>query len=111
MNYLDCTPLRSAKLAWRTKDDGTVEIDIEHKGFYNFIAQKFFKRPRISHIALDRYGSAVWENIDGNRTVADLADVMKERFPDETDRMTERVVTFTAMLKRNRMIVFDPLKK
>ena len=58
-NFLDYTPRRNSNLLWRKK--GTlVEVDVEHRGFINRIAQKFFHRPRISHIALDEFGSFIW---------------------------------------------------
>lgn len=106
-NFLDSRPLRREGLAWRIKEDGTAELDIAHRGFYNAIAQKFFKKPPVSHIALDRYGSVLWQSIDGENTVADIVELMKERFPDEADRMLDRVVTFLAMLHRNRFITLQ----
>ncbi len=103
-NYLDCVPVRRADHPWRRTKDGTVEVDMEHRGFYASIAQRFFHKPRVSHIALDKYGSAVWEGIDGANTVSELARIMEERFPDERERMLDRVVTFVATLQRNGFI-------
>lgn len=103
-NFLEQVPIRDENHAWRLKDDGMVEVDMEHKGFYHKIAQKFFKKPRVSHIALDKYGSVLWQSIDGKCTVADIVQVMEDTFPDETDRMLDRVVTFMVTLKNNRFI-------
>lgn len=104
-NYLDHIPVHQKGQVWRTKEDGTVEIDMEHKGFYHAIAQKFFHKPRISHISLDQYGSTVWQSIDGTNRVMDIVHIMEEKFPDEKERMLDRVVTFIATLQRNRFIV------
>lgn len=103
-NYLDSIPIHRDGLVWRTKEDGMAEFDMEHKGFYHFIAQKFFHKPRISHIGLDKYGSAVWKSIDGTNTVMDIIHIMEDSFPEEKDRMLDRVVTFMAILQRNRFI-------
>lgn len=101
---MECVPVRMENRPWRLKDDGMVEVDMENKGFYHYIAQKFFKKPRISHIALDKYGSVVWQNIDGKNSVADIIHIMESAFPGENDRMLDRVVTYMATLQRNRFI-------
>ena len=57
-NYLDRIPAINDK-KWEVGEDGLVEVTVENTGFYNTIAQKFFKRPRFSFIKLDEYGSCV----------------------------------------------------
>lgn len=44
-NYLDKIPVINDK-QWKLTEDGCVEVTVENTGFYNTIAQKFFKRPR-----------------------------------------------------------------
>lgn len=103
-NYLDSVPQRRADHPWRVKEDGMVEVDMEHKGFYPSIAQKFFHKPRVSHISLDKYGSVVWQNIDGVNNIGDIVHIMENTFPGEKERMLDRVVTYVATLQRNRFI-------
>lgn len=103
-NYLEQIPMPVSHHPWRVREDGMVEIDIEHKGFYNTIAQKFFHKPRISHIALDTYGSKVWQSMTNERTVYDIVQIMQQHFPNEKDRMLDRVVTYMATLERNKFI-------
>ena len=103
-NYFDGVPRRREDRPWRVKEDGIVEIDMENKGFYHFIAQKFFRKPRVSHISLDRYGSVVWRSIDGKNTVLDVIHIMEKEFPNEKDRMLDRVVTYLATLQRSGFI-------
>lgn len=103
-NYFDGVPRRREDRPWRVKEDGIVEIDMENKGFYHFIAQKFFRKPRVSHISLDRYGSVVWRSIDGKNTVLDVIRIMEKEFPNEKDRMLDRVVTYLATLQRSGFI-------
>ena len=101
---MESVPLHSEGRPWREKDDGTVEVDMENKGFYHSIAQKFFNKPRVSHIALDKYGSVVWRNIDGENNVMDIVHIMENAFPKEKDRMLDRVVTYMAILQNNGFI-------
>lgn len=82
-----------------------IVIDMENKGFYHRIAQKFFHRPKVSHIALDAYGTAVWKAFDGNRSVFDVVCLMKKQYPKEEKRMLDRVVTFLHTLQVNRFII------
>ena len=103
-NYMENVPVHSENRPWRETDDGMVEVDMENKGFYHSIAQKFFNKPRVSHIALDKYGSVVWRNIDGKNNVMDIVHIMENAFPEEKDRMLDRVVTYMAILQNNGFI-------
>ena len=104
-NYMDLIFLKSENRSWRKIDGGLVEIDMENIGFFNRIAQKFFHRPRVSHISLDKYGTALWLALDGNATVNDVLQRMKEYFPDESEKMLNRLVQFLATLERTGFIV------
>lgn len=109
-NYMDNIPKRSDQRPWRIREDGVAEIDVENKGFYHFIAQKFFGKPRVSHIALDAHGSVVWQSIDGKNSVHDIVRIMEQKFPGEKSRMLDRVVTYIAMLQRNEFITMEVKK-
>ncbi len=103
-NYMDKIPCRAADHPWREKEDGIVEIDMPHNDFYSRIAQKYFKKPKVSHISLDKYGTVVWKNIDGTHTIYDILSIMEETFPDEKELMLNRVVTYMATLESNQFI-------
>ena len=101
---MDLIFVKNENWPWRVKDNGFVEIDMENRGFFNSIAQKFFKKPRISHISLDKYGSILWQALDGKATVSDILKKMTEAFPSESDKMLNRVVQFLATLERTGFI-------
>jgi hypothetical protein len=107
-NYMDVVYEIRDSLEWREKKEGTVELDMAHKGIYHRIAQKFFHRPKVSHIALDQYGTALWKGIDGTHTVFDLVHMMQEEFPAEQDKMMNRVIAFLGTLERNGFICRKP---
>ncbi len=111
LNYLESIPVRSTERPWRTDEDGIVEIDMENKGFYNFLAQKFFRKPRISHISLDKYGSVVWQSIDGTNSINDIIKIMEREFPNEKERMLDRIVTYMATLQRSGFVTVKGAKK
>lgn len=103
-NYLDEVPVRAKNRPWIEDENGRIVIDVENKGLANKIAQTFFKKPRVSHISLDAYGTVVWKHMDGVRTVGQIVDVMKQHFPGEEERMLDRVVTFLATLQTHKFI-------
>ena len=103
-NYMDIVFSRNTEIQWRVKENGFVEVDMENKGFFNSIAQKFFHRPRVSHIALDKYGTTLWLALDGTATVNDLLNKMNEAFPEESDKMLNRVVQFLTTLETWKFI-------
>lgn len=104
-NYLDTVFVPSNELQWNRGKDGLVVVDITHRGFFPKIAQTFFHKPKVSHISLDSYGSALWESLDGKRNVWDVILHMKTRFPDEEERMTDRVITFMHTLQIRHFIL------
>ena len=106
-NYMDLIPVRTGKWDWCIRNDGIVVIDMVNTGFYNRLAQKFFKKPKISHISLDKYGSKLWINSDGKNSVFDLVKIMEDYFPGESDQMANRVITFIGILKNNRFVYFE----
>lgn len=105
-NYLDLVPVANPQNTWDEGADGSVTIHMVHRGFYAAIAQKFFHTPRVSHIQLDEYGSFLWKEIDGQRTVGDLALRMKEQFGEKAEPLYDRLVKYMQILRNNRFILF-----
>ena len=103
-NYLDVVYVPADGLAYRENEDGAVVLDMEHTGFFDRIAQRFFQRPRVSHITLDAYGSALWKLLDGERGVGAVAGAMETAFPDERERMLDRCVQFLGTLEANHFV-------
>ena len=104
-NYLDYVPAISPRHTWSVAD-GKVTIHMEHRGFYNWVAQKFFHRPRVSHIDLDAHGSYIYQQIDGERTVGELALLMKERFGADAEPLYDRLVKYMQILHNNGFIYY-----
>ena len=97
-NFLDYIPRINEKNAWE-ENNNIVTIIMEHKGFYNKLAQIAFKTPKISRIDLDEFGSFVWKCIDGTRTVHDISVLVKEEYKEKAEPLYERLVKFFQILK------------
>ena len=104
-NYLDFVPVTNPKNSWDAAD-GKVTIHMVHRGFYASIAQKVFHTPRVSHIDLDEYGSYLWTQIDGQRTVGQLGDLLKLQFGDRAEPLYDRLVKYVQILHNNEFILF-----
>ena len=104
-NYMDVIYLPAEGLVFEENAKGFIVLDMENTGFYNSIAQRFFHRPRISHISLDTYGTTLWKLLDGQRDVFSVVLAMKQAFPDEGDQMLNRCIQFLNTLETNHFIV------
>lgn len=105
-NYLDYIPAHAEKHEWSVDESGKVTIHMVHTGLYDKIAQKFFHRPRVSHIDLDEQGSYIWQQIDGQRTVGQLAEMMKQRFGAKAEPLYDRLVQYMKILYNNKFITY-----
>lgn len=108
VNYMDIVFVPAKDKKYNIDEKGIVTIDVVNTGFYNRLAQKLWHKPVVSHISLDKYGSQVFSSLDGTNTVNDVLQIMYECFPDEKDRMLDRVVTFFHTLETNSFIEMTP---
>ena len=104
-NYVDKIPKINDN-KWEVLEDGIVGITIENKGFYNTLAQKFFKKPRYSFIKLDEYGRCVWQNIDGKKTIYEIGQELQKTHKGASHQLYERLSTYFGILERNKYIIF-----
>ena len=105
-NYLDKIP-QKGNFEWKADDDGIVTLCIENKGVFNKIAQKLFKKPRISYVHLDKMGSFVWPIIDGEKSILDIsADVDKE-FGEDAKPLYERLAKYFQILASYGFVTFN----
>ena len=97
-NYLERRPMRPERISWSADEKGIVTLDIENVGFFNRLAQKFFKKPPVSHIHLDEMGSFVWPLMDGETDIAALGVLVKEHFGDAAEPLYERLAKYFQIL-------------
>lgn len=108
-NYLDNIPKTNKK--WKETKEGFVEITVENKGVYHKIAQRFFKKPRYSYIKLDEFGSCVWMQIDGEKTIYEIGQILKTKHEKAAEQLYERLSKFIGILEHNNYIVFTKKQK
>jgi len=97
-NYLDYIPVRSDKYKWEKDRDGDVTIFVENKGVFNRLAQIILKKPKVSQIHLEKFGSFIYPLIDGKSTVYEIGQSVNSRFGDEVQPLYPRLSQYFRML-------------
>lgn len=92
-NYLEFIPVPRRGLQFEITD-GKVTIMQENKGFFNFLAQKLFKKPKVSQIHLDEMGNFIWPLMDGERDILAISALVKERFGEKAEPLYNRIVQY-----------------
>ena len=111
-NYLDYVPVCAPEHSWELNEKKLVVIHVENRGFHNRLAQKVFKRPKVSHISLDEYGSFVWQQMDGKRTIYEISFLVKERYGEKAEPLLPRLTKYFQILYQNHFIGYSvPLEK
>lgn len=104
-NYLDKIPLKNPKIMYNEKD-GIITLDMPHRGPINKLFQLVFRTPPISHVTLEKYGSFVWNHIDGESTIYEIGYRLETRFGDAAAPIYERLSKFIMILRNNRLIIY-----
>ena len=105
-NYLNRIPLRKSSIDWTVDEKGIVTLEIENTGWANFLAQKFFNRPRVSFVHLDKLGSFVWPLLDENKTITEIGKFVESEFGEEAHPLYERLAKYFQILDSYHFIVW-----
>lgn len=97
-NYLERIPYRPLEINWKADGEGIVTLEIENRGFMNRVAQKLFKKPKVSYIHLDKMGSFIWPVMDGKKTIIDLGKEVESHFGEEAYPLYERLAQYFRIL-------------
>lgn len=105
-NYLEKTPLRRPDIDWSTDEEGVVTLHIENKGKMNRIAQKLFKKPKVSHVHMEEIGSFLWPLLDEDKNILQLGELVKEHFGDKAEPLYERLAKYFQILDSYNFIIW-----
>ncbi len=103
VNLLELTPMQ--RVPWESGESGTVVVLLPK--FQNQFLVKWLV-PRLRYpdvrIKLDKMGSFVWKQCDGNTTVAVIAERMMAEFGDSASAAHDRIRTFLLMLEKSDLV-------
>ncbi len=105
-NYLDFIPTKNPEFREHIDENGLVVVVIDKHGFFDILAQKLRGTPKSTNIKLDKYGSFVWQFIDGNTSIFEIGKKVKEHFGEEAEPLYERLSKYFVILKDNNFINF-----
>jgi len=75
---------RRLDFEWSTNAEGHVEMTVpKFKGNLGKSFCKVIRKENIFTANMDRLGSLVWKNCDGERTVGQILEIVKKEFPEE----------------------------
>lgn len=106
INYLDLIPERAESLKWHKDLRERVILEVENTGLFNTIAQKVFHKPRFTKVHLDGNGSFIWPLIDGQKTIADLAELVKAEFGEAAEPLYPRIVKYFQIMESYHFVRF-----
>lgn len=90
--------MRQERLDWSVDEAGIVTLEIKNTGFYNRMAQKMFKKPKVTYIHLDEIGSFVWPLLDGEKDIVALGTLVKAHFGEQAEPLYERLSKYFQIL-------------
>ena len=102
VNLLELVPKRM--LEWEDTDEGLITLLVpKFRGkFGNFITSKL-NSPNYK-VQLDRVGSFVWKECNGEKNVLEISKKMKDEFGDEVEPLYERISFFIKTLTTSKAI-------
>ena len=107
-NYLEYVPAHKQEIKYDISEDKKVTLLQENTGLFNWIAQKLFKKPRVSQIHLDEMGNFIWPLIDGKRNLIEISELVHEEFGDKAEPLYNRLVQYIKTLEAYEFITVNP---
>lgn len=104
VNILDVVPFRCEHITTARESDGTVVIAFprfKYEWMRRFLMPKNMS-PDI-HVRLEEHGTAVWELIDGQRTVRQIIEKLAAHFHEEAN-YESRITTYILQLQKDGFI-------
>jgi hypothetical protein len=99
------TPVISEHIT--TEKEGKLSV-IAFPRFRSKFMQKYFvpkNKSAVIRIRLDEHGTAVWDLIDGHRTVKEIIENLADYFNRE-ENYEYRIITYLQQLKKHGFLVF-----
>lgn len=103
-NYLDYIPAKNEEFKWETTDEKRIVINRTNNGWMERVTQVLLKRPKVTRIELEEYGTFIWPLIDGKRSVYDIAQLVKEEFGEKAEPLYDRLVAYFRSMDANKLI-------
>lgn len=105
-NYLTKIPVKKEDLKWSVDDNNMVTLEMENKGITNRIAQFIIRKPKVSYIHLEEFGSFIWPLIDGEKDISTIGELVEEHFGEKAKPVYERVSKYFWILNNYGFVTY-----
>ena len=103
VNLLELAPVRTAE--WEEEEERVVVLrPFPTTHGPRGVLDRFFHRMSASRIRLDEVGSVAWRALDGERTVAEVAALLREKFGEGVDPTEERLGHLIWLMRREGLL-------
>ena len=108
INYLDLIPERSTQgFSWHTDIRGRVVLEVENTGaFQHDCPESVWTNRRYTKVHLDDSGTFIWPLIDGRKTVAEIAALVKDEFGEKAEPLYPRIVKYFQIMESYHFVNF-----
>lgn len=103
VNLLDAIPVRGRHVMTEWEDGGVVLVFPRFKRIRAWHRLLPTSLSPLIHVRLEEHGTAVWNLIDGQRTVREIINLLDSHFQGETD-YSSRVASYLVQLQRDGFI-------
>lgn len=104
ISLLDAVPVRCSYIT--TEWEGECAV-LAYPRFKRKWMQRFFLPKGMSpniHVRLEEHGTAIWNLIDGHRTVREIITLLASHFGEEEKNYGPRVTAYMMQLRKDRFI-------
>ncbi|MBV7390704.1 PqqD family protein [Enterococcus alishanensis] len=86
--------------------DGVVFIIKENNAKIQKVLRKIrYKIPKTSEMELDEYGSFIFQQIDGVRTVGEIAELLGDAIEEANNQLYDRLIIYMHHLEKNEKYI------
>lgn len=105
VNLLEVTPVRIADWEERSERVVVIRPHTSRQGLVGLIDRLLFLLSA-RRIRLDSIGSFAWTNLDGEQTVGQVAELLREKFGDEVNLAEERLGHLVRVFRREGLVAY-----
>lgn len=84
-----------------SKDNAVTILEKQDHKIQRFFRKLKFRIPEYKKITIDEYGSFVFLQIDGNKTVKDIGERLEAKYGDKSQPLYERLLLFLNHIEIN----------
>jgi hypothetical protein len=100
--YLKNIPVVKENLVFETNDQLVSIVSYQDRGIQKFLRKFKFKIPGVSKIELDKFSSFIFLQINGERNIYEIGQVLKKEYDEEIEPLYERLLIFLEFIKNQK---------